>query len=303
MIVVNKMTLSDQKNLKNILDLIPIKKKVFIIHNFFNLHFEKDIKKYILKDILNGVNSDKINEKDIDKSRKTKIYVQNDREIIHLVLANDYSEAGKLYNNPAFTFIKETIKNHTVLEKFDIKIKLLEFLNREKHKYLKNYEEIIYETKKNSKTDYSIIIKDNKKPLLLKPTLNYLGFVKMKEEVNINYCVRKFNKSGDLLIQIFLPGISKRFIESKNIKIEQKEVDEEYFCYKITIDIKVSNLNCTFKEEFDREEYFSFEKLPNKNSIEFLTCQLSYQNYSHNYENFDFSVENGIINIILKGLI
>ena len=60
------MTLNDQKHLHHFLSKIPNNKDVCIIHNFYNLHNEKDVENIIKNDIFKGLS--KIEEKFIGDS-------------------------------------------------------------------------------------------------------------------------------------------------------------------------------------------------------------------------------------------
>ena len=297
------MTLSDQKNLKNLLEMIPKTKKLLIIHNFFNLHYVEDVELYIEKDILKGVSSVNLLEKDFDKSRKVKFYIEKDKDIAHLVISNDFSKSGKYYNPPAFKFIQETIINFTNVKNFEITNNLLNFIKQEKHKYLKNHEELTYILKKSSQFKSIIEIADNKEPILKKPTLNYLGFIQTKENNNITYSIIKNNLKGNLLFQIFIPGINDEIIN--NIHFEIININEEFFCFKIIIDFKTFllnkalNLNCN-EEEMIVNFYDKYEK---DKKIEILTCQFSYYNNHYNCDKFEKKVIDGIVNLTLIKII
>ena len=110
-LVVNKMSFHDQKLLFHILDLVKTKEKntkkenklgtktfVVVLHNFLNLTTIDSVEDYIKSDIING--RDKITEKPIVSLKEPlkRQFITENPNVIHLVIANKFSEAGKFYN-------------------------------------------------------------------------------------------------------------------------------------------------------------------------------------------------------------
>ena len=153
LIVVGQMTISEQKLLTKI-KFQSLEKDLFIIHNLQNYIYINQVKYYI-KNILLKLrmihlkkriyqNIDN-NENEIDNKKRNKIYYIeeiNKRNIIHLILANEYSEAGEYYNISTISYLKKKIEGIESRKKFAVIEEIKEFL-------LNNSSELIEENLKN----------------------------------------------------------------------------------------------------------------------------------------------------------
>ena len=225
-------------------------KKLFIVHNLQTFTKKEQVEKYINEQLMHSAtfqlkkrNKTIINN-NIDNIEQENNYFYEERErnedncnkddivTIHLIMANDLSEAGEYYNNFAITYLRDQMTSCTNLQPFDViediknKFSLnsselldnivvdktkIEVINDESDK--RNINKIIrlsdnifnLEDKKNGNE------KDNlsKKQLILKKCLvDELGFS--------NFCgsgyepkFRYYIQNSKLYINIEVPGIKK----------------------------------------------------------------------------------------------
>ena len=147
--LVGQLTYNEQKFLSKITEECG-EKQLFIIHNLQNLEKKHDVEKYI-KEILKCSLTFKLKEnKIIDFNEKSKnkdennIYYteifqgdneekkfgdnKNEKDIVHLIMAREGSEAGNYYNNSTIQYIKNQIIAFIGVEVFPIEEKLKDFL-------------------------------------------------------------------------------------------------------------------------------------------------------------------------------
>ncbi len=147
--LVGQLTYNEQKFLSKITEECG-EKQLFIIHNLQNLEKKHDVEKYI-NEILKCSLTFKLKEnKIIDFNEKSKnkdennIYYteifqgdneekkfgdnKNEKDIVHLIMAREGSEAGKYYNNSTIQYIKNQIIAFIGVEVFPIEEKLKDFL-------------------------------------------------------------------------------------------------------------------------------------------------------------------------------
>ena len=136
-LVVDEIKFSEQKlisKIQNILKNIKKQKKLFVIHNLHYYTNIKDVKDYI-KDILlqltgislkerNIINTDIIKVKE-ENEQKNSIYYEQELnnetyKIIHLIMANEDSEAGDYYNNFAIEYLKKHFNHFTDISQVSI---------------------------------------------------------------------------------------------------------------------------------------------------------------------------------------
>ena len=147
--IVNKIDLSDQKFLNRIQDENK-DKKIFIIHNLKTFKKKNEVQDYIDNTLLkllsfrlqkslytstddNNNNSDDKKEnnifyKQIFENNSEEKNVDKHREVIHLFMANDGSEAGNFYNESTINCIKDQIIAFTNNNTFPIIEKVRDFL-------------------------------------------------------------------------------------------------------------------------------------------------------------------------------
>ena len=142
LMVVGDLTFSEQKLLTKIKNILSNKKdikKMFIIHNLQNYYNIQDVKKYVKNILLNLIGiklkerktiNTEINE-EIEKLNN--IYYEQefedkniDNSIIHLITANEFSEAGKYYNSFAIDFLLQNLNQFTYLSFFSLKDAIIE---------------------------------------------------------------------------------------------------------------------------------------------------------------------------------
>ena len=147
--IVNKLDLSDQKFLKRIQDENK-DKKIFIIHNLKTISKINDVENYI-NDTLLKVLSFRLqkalytetNDKKNNSNPQNNIYYKQKflnetnthREVIHLFMAKDSSEAGDYYNDSTINFIINQIMALTNNKPFDILEQVKKYLAENSEKF------------------------------------------------------------------------------------------------------------------------------------------------------------------------
>ena len=220
-VVVGILTYSEQ----NILNKIKTKLKreksfiksynnLFIIHNLMTFTTVQQVETYINQTLL------KSSTFQLEKNMKitTKIggqtgvcyYEKNSNpRIFHLIFANEYSEAGRYYNEYTLSFIEKSFELNTDLKGFDIVETVKERFKIESKDIIElpqNEDIVFYE---NSKT---LIKLQSPKTLTLKKFfIDELGFQNMKAKgFEPNYSYYKTNDA--IVINIEVPG--KCYLES-----------------------------------------------------------------------------------------
>ena len=294
LIVVNKLTLSEQKQLKYLLDIIPSNKKVAIIHNFKDIHSIKTLEQFIEKDIYRGFQ--KVYDKKIDE--KTRFFITENANIFHCVLANKYGEAGKLINDKTFHFLRETIKNITVFKVMKIENELFDYLNLNKENYYVNSENLNFKMNNNNKKN--IIISKDENIQLKSLYFNPFDLQKKPEYNKIDFIHCVYDSENFYFIKIFLPGITSENILKQDYKLKDIENNDKNQILEINILLKISlkdflkkglNINENFDEEYSNN--FNNNKILNVLSkiIPFLTTN------SLDLENTLSQLSNGILSI------
>ena len=136
--VVGNMTLTDQKFINRIIKHYA-NKKIYIIHNLKTFVEKYQVEEYITDTLLKSLTFDLEKEKyyDLANPKKTDeqnqyFYKQklkeNDRIIIHLIIANNDSDAGKYYNKFAIDYLNKQLRQVKEKKPFDIVKNLREFL-------------------------------------------------------------------------------------------------------------------------------------------------------------------------------
>ena len=220
-VVVGILTYSEQKILNKIKTKLKREKSfiksynnLFIIHNLMTFTTVQQVETYINQTLL------KSSTFQLEKNMKitTKIggqtgvcyYEKNSNpRIFHLIFANEYSEAGRYYNDYTLSFIEKSFELNTDLKGFDIVETVKERFKIESKDIIElpqNEEIIFYE---NSKT---LIKLQSPKTLTLKKFfIDELGFQNMKAKgFEPNYSYYKTNDA--IVINIEVPG--KCYLES-----------------------------------------------------------------------------------------
>ncbi len=143
--IVNQLNLSDHKFLNRIQEENK-NKKIFVIHNLKTFKEKIEVEDYIkntLKKLVTSklrigkyikINDDK-KEETVSNVNQNNIYYKQEfddsndkREVIHLFMANDKSNAGNFYNESTLEFIKNQIIAYTNIKQFPIIDKVKDFL-------------------------------------------------------------------------------------------------------------------------------------------------------------------------------
>ena len=143
--IVNQLNLSDHKFLNRIQEENK-NKKIFVIHNLKTFKEKIEVEDYIkntLKKLVTSklrigkyikINDDK-KEETVSNVNQNNIYYKQEfddsndkREVIHLFMANDKSNAGNFYNESTLEFIKNQIISYTNIKQFPIIDKVKDFL-------------------------------------------------------------------------------------------------------------------------------------------------------------------------------
>ena len=134
--VVDNLTLTDQKFINRIIKNYT-NKTIFIIHNL-KTFIEKDQVKYyinntLLQSLTFHLEKDKYFEIENENLEGNQIFFkqklkESKRIIVHLIIANEESEAGKYYNKTTIKYLKKQLTQVKEKKNFDIIKNLKEFL-------------------------------------------------------------------------------------------------------------------------------------------------------------------------------
>ena len=248
-VVVDSLSFSEQKLLMKVKkEMDRVKKFVplYIIHNLKAYTSQKQVEDYIKETLLKsatftlkkalihnlnniektGIHFYEVNENEKDKSEK----------IFHLIYANEYSEAGKKYNQHTLDFIINTFHTYINLKAFDVITTIKErYINISKDIIEKSENEQPLTIKSFDDSNPKIIKLKNKKEIILKKCLiDELGFSNFKANgFEPKYNI--YNKDNKIIVRVEAPGnctITKAKIslqgEYNVIKIiGEKKQDEE----------------------------------------------------------------------------
>ena len=250
--VVGLLTFQEQKFLNKIksqISKLNYKKTLFVIHNLMTLTTVDQVKNYINNTLMNSATFDlekttKITTK-ISNGEKVEYFFEKKSKIriIHLIFANEGSEAGKFYNNFALEFIENSFQEITDIKSFDVIENLKErFIGLSKILMENNINQII--TTKDF-INYAQIIKERKirlekkRDIILKRYyIDELGFSDLRSNGFIP-CYNYFLKDDKLILRLETPGnvnISVEYIIGEKCNIIQikgeKKKDKEPFDLK-----------------------------------------------------------------------
>ena len=126
--VVGLLTFQEQKFLNKIksqISKLKYRKTLFVVHNLMTLTTVEQVQKYINNTLMNSATFElektkKITTK-LEKEKVEYFFEKNSKiKIIHLIFANEGSEAGKFYNGFALQFIEDSFQEITHIKPFDI---------------------------------------------------------------------------------------------------------------------------------------------------------------------------------------
>ena len=143
LVAVSQMTFSDQRLINRIKNEYKGKKKIYIIHNFYNLQLIEDVKKYITKDIENSFDIREVIFSKVLGPINHKYYIEkDDPDIRHIIMAREGTEAGRYYNSSAKEIILTSIFDKSGQQKkFRLEDALLNFLSERVGYYIENASE------------------------------------------------------------------------------------------------------------------------------------------------------------------
>jgi hypothetical protein len=276
--VVGQLTFSDQKFINTIRSQVKNKKKkkLFIIHNLTTFVQKEQVEEYIKNTLLKSLTFDleqiqipKFGNKNEDEnqyywreknnSSNNNSNNNDDLDIIHLVMANDDSDAGKYYNDSTIEYIKKQIIAYVNYSKFDIKNRVKEFLANVSNEIIDNQIE-----KDNIKIEGNKIIVNNinstevKLKNCLTDELGTNSFVSTIYKPKYRRYKKKDGEEEFYIIEIEIPGGVEDFsqiLDKKvgnniiSIKGKKKVVNNETnkknnsFNLEIKIPIEQVNLN------------------------------------------------------------
>ena len=269
--VVGNLTLTDQKFINRIIKNYT-NKTIFIIHNL-KTFIEKDQVEYYINNTLKESltfhlqqdeyfeleSEEFLNENKIFFKQKLK---ENDRIIIHLIIANQDSPAGKYYNNSTIKYLNKQLSQVKEKKPFNIIRNLKEFL-------ISFSGEIFNKKLEQSsiKEDNDCIKVINNENLDLKDCLmdelgnNIIKDTKFKPKYRYGYFTDSSTEEKKFFLEIELFGI---WIISHNI-----EIKENFFIIKIEGEKKMKlNENVYEFQNYIPNNYFILEiKVENSKGI------------------------------------
>ena len=220
-VVVGILTYSEQKILNKIKTKLKREKStiksnnnLFIIHNLITFTTIAQVNTYIKETLLRSatfqlVDNMKINAK-IENQTGVCFYEKNSNpKIFHLIFANEYSEAGRYFNDYTLSFIEKSYEFNTDLNGFDIVQTVKERFILESKDIIEIPPEEKIEFVANSWT--MIKLKSPKEIKLKKFFIDELGIQNMRVNgFDPNYSYYKTNDA--IVIKIEIPG--KCYLES-----------------------------------------------------------------------------------------
>ena len=269
--VVGNLTLTDQKFINRIIKNYT-NKTIFIIHNL-KTFIEKDQVEYYINNTLKESltfhlqqdeyfeleSEEFLNENKIFFKQKLK---ENDRIIIHLIIANQDSPAGKYYNNSTIKYLNKQLSQVKEKKPFNIIKNLKEFL-------ISFSGEIFNKKLEQSsiKEDNDCIKVINNENLDLKDFLmdelgnNIIKDTKFKPKYRYGYFTDSSTEEKKFFLEIELFGI---WVISHNI-----EIKENFFIIKIEGEKKMKlNENVYEFQNYIPNNYFILEiKVENSKGI------------------------------------
>ncbi len=150
--VVGELTYTEQKFLNKI-KRDTKDKRIFVVHNLQNftkkeqvVNYIKNIlmvsltfklKEYVMIDFENKSENERKNANNLyyleqfdddNEDDLTTSKINDNQDIVHLIMANDESEAGKYYNESTINYLKNQISTFVGIKRFPIEEKIKEFL-------------------------------------------------------------------------------------------------------------------------------------------------------------------------------
>ena len=214
-VVVGLLTYSEQKLLNKIkyeLKNAKLNKTLYIIHNLMTYTNIEQVETYIKDILLKSVTFELEKHIQIDIKTESKnelrFYEKNSNPpVFHLIFANEYSEAGKHYNEYTLSFLENSFEKITDLKEFDIIDTVKERFKVISEDIIENFNDEIEFDDSNKNL---IKLKKPKEIILKKLFINKLEFTNIRSrkfEPNYSYYYNKTNKQ--IIVNVEAPGSCK----------------------------------------------------------------------------------------------
>ena len=251
--VVGLLSFQEQKFLNKIksqISKLKYRKTLFVIHNLMTLTTVEQVNNYINNILMNSATFDlektkKITTK-ISSGEKVEYFFEKNSKIriIHLIFANEGSEAGKFYNDFALEFIENSFQEITSIKPFDIIENIKERFVGLSNILMENNKNYPIMTK-NDFIDYEQILKERRirlkkeRDIILKRYyIDELGFSDLRSNGFIP-CYNYFIKDDKLILRLEVPGNVSISVEYKigekfniiEIRGEKKKDKEPLFLH------------------------------------------------------------------------
>lgn len=215
LIVVGKLTFSDQKLINRILKQYgnSPSKDIIIVHNYHQMTEVIQVHQSIEEDIKGAFNVKRapieINEEE-GKFYNREVYINLDyRAVRHVVTAREGTRAGDYFNPPVFHLMKSLVHSRTPREPFDIVKIMAEYVKNN----LKNYailpEKKVPIVEMNEQTNTMIMRNIQSHELRLKPiAFDMNGHLKPQTyDILQNYDYYLNPKENKLIFRVDIPGV------------------------------------------------------------------------------------------------
>lgn len=248
-IVVGQLSQQDQKFIERISMKYKHRKKIIIIHNFYNLCEDEDIERKIKKDIIGAfeVTSRNIVDSDVNEyiEKTTK---EGHENIIHVVLGLDWGNSKKKYNKPTFKYLSKILDTRNDKKKFDLTSSLIEFFNDNFRLYIRF---------KGKPSKVQLVKEDN-----------YLQIISDKDYEISNPL---FNTLGSLVTNP--PYEVNEFKDRYVCFIELSDFDKDSLSYSIdkSTEYNILVLSGMKNETYNKEK---IEKFNSTRNTGFVTCKI-----------------------------
>ncbi|EAS04994.1 hypothetical protein TTHERM_00836660 (macronuclear) [Tetrahymena thermophila SB210] len=224
-IVVGMLSIEDQKLISSIIDR-KLSCQIIVVHNYKEIkeikHVQDHIEHSLMYQFPLAIHSPDLKLKTNKEHNKIAYIDRRYKNVVHIIFANNKSEAGDYFNQFSLEYIRQKIQLHSRNKSFCISERFTKFLND----YLPNYIEFVDQPKTFDKTlvkkeannnEFIISLSENLKINRIKDiTLDVFGRI-----INaINYTVVEFDKNNQKYkrIDIELPG--NTYFENDNCLVQ-----------------------------------------------------------------------------------
>ena len=217
-VVVDTLSFSEQKLIMKVKNEIKISKKpinLIIIHNLKEFTFISQIQDYIDKTLFKSSSFNLIKgfnmNSSIEPRNETFFFEERDYNnrinIFHLIYANEYSEAGKYYNQSTLNFVENIYKNVNNLKPFDLSQSIKERFIELSGDIIEQTENKVEITKENFDDSDSNLIKLNyTNEIIFKACLfNEFGRINLKSN-SYEPAYNIYKKDNKIIIRVEISG-------------------------------------------------------------------------------------------------